>query len=187
MPRTKSFLIDIKDTDLDESLSNTEMSYATLNEVGDKIIKSYSTALDDVMQKIYKDIILASGNYDDRLLDQYCLELTNVLYFMQDKLEAIGLKEDISKALAQEQYNKAYLDNQIKDTTKTNKTTVAELTAIAQEESKKEQVVTFIYDRCYKLFKEKIDSGYEMVNSLRKIITKNIQEMGLSRFTVGKE
>ena len=135
------------------------------------------------MQNIYTDIVVSKGDYNPNLLDMYCLELTNILYFMQQKLEDIGLKEDISKALAQEQYNKAYLDNQVKDASKTNKTTVAELTAIAQEESKKEQIITFVYDRCYKLFKAKIDSGYEMVNTLRKIITKNIQEMSLSKFS----
>lgn len=187
MPKTKSFLIDISAESLDDTLNNTEVSYEMLNEVGNKIINMYASSLDSVMQRIYTDIVMTNGEYDTRLLDQYCLELTNVLYFTKEKLEAIGLKEDISKALAQEQYNKAYLDNQVKDSTKTNKTTVAELTAIAQEESKKEQVVTFIYDRCYKLFKEKIESGYEMVSSLRKIITKNIQEMSLSHFSVGKE
>lgn len=187
MPKAKEFLLDIKEEELDETLNNTEVSFAMLNEIGNKIISRYTSSLEDVMRRIYENVVSKNGDYDPQLLDQYCLELTNVLYFMQQNLEDIGLKEDISKALAQEQYNAAYLDNQVKDATKTNKTTVAELTAIAQEQSKKEQVITFIYNRSYKLFKAKIDSGYEMVNSLRKIITKNIQELNFTRFNTGKE
>lgn len=175
-------LVDINIDSLSEKLSNTEISYNSLNEISDTIMKSYCSALDESMQDIYNEIISTNGNYDPRLLDIHCLKLTNILFFMQDKLESVGLKEDISRSLAKESYNRAYLDNQAKDAAGKNKTTVAESTAVAEEKSKEEQVVTFLYNRCYKLLKQKIDSGYEMVNTLRKIITKNIQEMSLSRF-----
>ena len=182
MAKSKQFLVDISEEQLNLAMNEAEVSFVSINEVSEKIMSSYSQSLEEVMKKIYVNIIQTEGNYNPRLLDQYCLELTNILYFMQGNLETIGLKDDISKALAQETYNNAYLNSQIKDAGKNNKTTVAELTALAQEESKQESIVNFIYSRCYKLLKQKIDAGYEMVGTLRKIITKNIQEMQLSKF-----
>lgn len=141
-------------------------------------MSSYTSVLDDVMQRIYTE--LQQDNLPVDLLERYCLELSNVLYFMGDRLESLGIYDDISKAMYKEVYNRAYLDNQIKDTDKRNKTTVAENQAHADEVAKTQATVNAIYARAYKQVKYKIDAGQEMVNTLRKILTKRIQEMQLS-------
>ena len=82
--------------------------------------------------------------------------------------------------------NKAYLSNQIKDTEKKNKTTVAENQAVAEQESQYEAVVSSIYDHAYKMVKFKIDAAKDMINTLRKVISRRMQEQQLSSFGSNK-
>ena len=60
------------------------------------------------------------------VLERYYLELTGILYFMGERLERLGVQEDVSKSAAKEVYNR-YLNNQIKDVDKKNKTTVLKI------------------------------------------------------------
>ena len=57
-----------------------------------------------------------------------------------------------------------------------NKPTVAMLTIAAENGSVNETVVNAIYARSYKIFKFKVDSGFEMVKTLSKIISKRMTE-----------
>lgn len=173
-----TYLNNIDTQKVDALLKDTDNNVEYFTSVSNSVIEAYATDLDNIMKSIYKDII-SKDEVEYPCLERYYLELTNLLYFMGDKLEEVGIKDDLSKAAAKEVYNKAYLDNQIKDVEKKNKTTVAENQAVAEEYSKYESTVNFIYSRVYKQLKYKIDAAYEMVNTLKKIITKRIQDESL--------
>ena len=64
----------------------------------------------------------------------------------------------MAKASEKEVYNNAYLANQVKDSEKKNKTTVAENQAVAEQESQYEAVVSSIYDHACKMVKFKIEN-----------------------------
>ena len=102
---------------------------------------------------------------------------------MGEKLEKLGIYADMSESAAKEVYSKAYLNNQVKDIDKKNKTTVSELQAIANTASQYENVVGAIYSRAYKIVKYKVESGKDMMNTLRKIISHRMAEMDLNKFT----
>ena len=119
-------------------------------------------------------------------MEKYFLELTNLIYFMGDKLEQLSIHSDMSKASEREVYNKAYLANQVKDSDRKNKTTVAENQAVAEEESKYEAVVNSIYDHAYKIVKFKIDAAKDMVGTLKKVISRRMQEEHLASFSTNK-
>ena len=150
-------------------------------QITNSILESYTKDLDELMVDLKRDII--DNEPTDMLLEKYLLELNNILYFLGSKLECVGIKEDISNLLTKEVYNNSYLNNRVKDTEKRNKFTVAELTALAENDSTQQGVIHSIYSRVYKQIKLKIDAGYDTVNSLRKIITRRIQETNLSSFT----
>lgn len=95
---------------------------------------------------------------------------------MGDRLENIGIKADLSDAARKEVYNKAYLNNQVKDVEKKNKTTVAECQAVAEEASKYETIVNSIYERAYKIIKYKIDAANKLIDVIRKVITKRMND-----------
>lgn len=174
--------LDNVDTDkVDALMAQTDKNVEYFNEVTKKVANSYSGHLDKLMQKFYNRHKAVKDIPTEELESLY-LELTNLLYFMGDKLEALGIYSDMSKAAKQEVYNKAYLDNQIKDTDKKNKTTVAENVAVAESVAQYESVVNSIYERAYKIIKYKIDAGYELVNTLRKVLSRRMQEVDLSMY-----
>ena len=175
--------LDNVDTDkVTALLEQTEQNSIYFNNVAKTVAGKYTEHLDNLMQDYYKKQ-KDSTDLSTEYLEKLYLELTNLLYFQGDKLENVGVLNDMSKAAKQEVYNKAYLENQIKDTDKKNKTTVAENQAVAEGASQYEAVVNSIYERAYKMIKYKVDAAYEVVNSLRKIISRRMQEADLVTYT----
>lgn len=179
--KTASFLSNIDTNKVTELLTEVDNNAEYFLNITDKIVYSYTNDLDMLMQSI-QILINSDIEIDSTQLDKYVLSLSNMLYFVSYKSERVGIKADISKSIRQEIYNKAYLNNQLKDSDKKNKTTIAENVAVAEEQSKYESVIQSIYDRVYKILKLKVDAGYELLSSLKKIISRRMQEVDISRF-----
>lgn len=166
---------------LNELVKSVEDNALYYTQISDTIIKSYTEDFDNLMMDLRKDII--ENDADDVLLEKYVLELNNMLYFLGDKLEQVGIKDDISKMAAKEIFNNTYLQSREKDAERKNKLTVAELTALSEDASKYETILNSIYNRVYRQIKYKMDAGYDMVNTIRKIITKRMQDVNLSMYS----
>lgn len=179
MATNTTFLNNVDTTKVTDLLNQTEDNVQYFNDITNKVVSSYTADLDTLMIEIHKQ---SFNEIPVNKLEQYALELTSVLYFMGGQLEQLGIRNDLSKAARQEVFNKAYMGNLDKDIERKNKTTVAENTAKAEQTSQYESIVNSIYDRAYRQVKFKIDAGYEMTGMLRKIITKRLAEMDLSKF-----
>lgn len=168
------------DTEKFETLveeTKTNVNYFT--NVCDNVVKEYSKDLDILMSDIYSEIM--KDDYSDEFLEKSLMKLNGTLYYMYSQLERLGIYDDMSKAASKEVYNKAYLNNQTKTTEGKNKTTVAENQAVADAASQYETTLNNIYNRAYKVIKGKIDAGYDMVNSIRKIMTKRMSESNFAQ------
>lgn len=163
---------------LDELVKTVEENVEYYISISDKIVESYTKDFDVLMSDLKRDII--ENDPTDLLLEKYVLELNNMLYFLSDKIESVGIKDDLSKMAAKEVFNTTYLESREKDIERKNKTTVAELTAMAEDASKYETILNSIYSRVYKQIKLKMDAGYDMVNTIRKIITRRMQDAAMS-------
>ena len=185
--QNNTFLTNIDTKKVEELLNQTSENVSYFNKTCEDVVKRYSESLDNLMSDLYVQCI----KNDDATLDvleKYYLELSNLVYFMIDKLEQLGVYSDMSKAAAKEVYSKSYLNNQVKDTVdKKNKTTVAECQAVAELNSQYESVVCTIYDHAYKVLKGKVESAQDMMNTLRKILTVRSSEMQLSMFSSDKK
>lgn len=135
------------------------------------------SVLDDIMKNIYADVIQKS-NPTIELLEQYYTELTNAIYFVGERVEKIGVLEDMSKLTAKQKYNDIYLD--VSDNAE-KKMTVAAITAQAEAGSVYETTVNTVYSKAYKIFKFKIDAAQEMMKCLSKLISRRISEIDLSK------
>lgn len=164
--------------ELKDALKEVDDNYLIYEDITNSILTTYVGDLDELMQDFNADAI--QGDADDRLLEKYLFELGNQLYFLSSKIEQLGIKEDISKLLFKEAYNLQYLSSREKDAEKKNKLTVAELTAIAENNSREQQIVNILYSRIYSQIKLKMNAAYDLVNSIRKIITRRMQEQNLS-------
>lgn len=151
----------------------------TINEYSDKIVSENTKTLDDIMRDIKREVI-ETDNLDDALLEHYFLCLTNALYFISTQVESIGFYDDVSKLNYKLAYNEAFIQNQASGVGRTKKLTNAENQIAAENNSVEEQVMNLIYSRSYKVIKTKIDSGYEMVRTLSKIISSRQQEKQLT-------
>ena len=161
-------------TQIESKLETTKENVSYISEIADKVVGAYTRSLDSLMQEIYKNVV-ENDNASNNDLEKYFLRLTNTLYFMGEKLERLGLHDDVSKAQFREAYNNAYLDAQTSLSAQ-GKPTVAMLTISAENGSVNETVVNAIYARSYKTFKFKVDSGFEMVKTLSKIISRRMSE-----------
>lgn len=151
-------------------MKNVDSISDTIKEISDKLVTKYCDDLDDLMIDIKS--ILTNDTMTDSYLEKAILDLANTLYFTGSAQEDLGIKEDTCKAIRQEVYSKAR--EQATGKTVADKTAQAELTAQA------ETMTLAIYSRAYKKVKLRMDSGYEMLNSLKKIMNKRITEMELS-------
>ena len=85
----------------------------------------------------------------------------------------------MSKNSYREVYNNKYLGlTDVGDSKK--KPTVAELTALSENEAQYEGIVNDIYAKAYKILKNKIEAATTMLNSISKIISKRMIEMQLN-------
>lgn len=156
---------------------NTDKNTNYFTQISDKVVTAYTNDLDALMNNIREDTI--DNTPSDEILEKYVLELSNLLYFLGTRLETVGIKDDITRMSAKEVYNNTYTDN-LDVAPGGKKPTVAELNVMSENASRYETVVNSIYSRVYRQIKFKIDGAYEMLASLRKIVSKRMQENQLS-------
>lgn len=156
---------------------NTDKNTNYFTQISDKVVTAYTNDLDTLMNKIREDTV--ENTPSDDILERYVLELSNILYFLGTRLETVGIKDDITKMSAKEVYNNTYSNN-LDVAPGGKKPTVAELNVMSENASRYETVVNSIYSRVYRQIKFKIDGAYEMLASLRKIVSKRMQENQLS-------
>lgn len=152
-------------------MENVDSLSDTIKEISDKLVTKYCKDLDDLMSVIGEELQDNKGITDTEL-EFHILDLANTLYFTGSAQEDLGIKEDTCKAIRQEVYSKAREQSTGK--------TVADKTAQAELISQTETMTLAIYSRAYKKVKLRMDAGYEMLNSLKKVMNKRITEMELS-------
>lgn len=148
----------------------------------DDMILSYTNELDIIMNKVYENVVKVENPAVD-VLEKYFLELTNCIYFLNSRVEKVGLHDDISKLVLDSAYNEAYLEHKNSNVgvVGAKKPTDSEANTIAEQQTIEENAVNSLYNRTYKTIKGKIDSAQTMVASISKIISLRSQEMQLTQ------
>lgn len=132
--------------------------------------KTFSLELEKVMA-MTKEIL--DTNYTDEDLDKILLSLSTELYYLGAKLERVGIREDVAKMIASDKYNDVFLSL----TEGTNLVKQSQ----AEQESIMEQLAYISYSRAYKTLKLKYESGNELLNSIKKVMTRRLSEKELVR------
>lgn len=178
-----TFLNNIDVIKVQTLLNETDVNSKYFNDITDQVVEAYSKDLDSLIIEIQAEI--NNKNMPTETIEDFMLRLSSVIYFMGTKLEGVGIKEDVAKSMKQEIYNKAYLENDIEfinDAGKKVKPTKDANIAVAEEKSKYEHIIYTIYDRTYKILRFKIDSASELLSSLKKVLNRRIQEIGVDKF-----
>lgn len=148
-----------------------------VNEMVDKIVREACADLDDYMQGIDEILTNQRNPVTDAQLDDFTLNLSSILYFVSAAQENLGIKEDVSRAIQKEIYNKVRGKAQ---------GTVADKDMAAELQAQNETLTTVIYNRAYKKVKLRTEAALEMVNSVKKVMTRRIAEYEMSQSDTGK-
>jgi hypothetical protein len=147
-----------------------------VEEIVDHLVKHFCEELDNYMTHI-KSILTAEDPATPEQLDDFILNLPVLIYFTSEAQETLGIREDVAKAIRAEQYNSIF---------GTLEGTIADKEAAAQLETQCEMIVQVAYSRAYKKVKERITAAYEMISSVKKVVSRRIQETELARFDSGR-
>lgn len=146
------------------------------------VVSEYTSDLDEIMHGIERDI-LQTANPAIYTIEQYFLNLSSCLYFMCEKVEKLGVYDSISKSKAQEVYNNSYLNFQYNNE---KKPTVAEITAVSEQAALYDRTVNDLYNKAYKIVKNKVAAAETMISTLSKILSHRIQESQMTVTQTGK-
>lgn len=154
-----------------DKLNNAENQSKQIIDIVNEVVNSYCLQLDEYMRAIDRCLLNSTEPLPNDKIHEFILNLSSILYFVNSKQEELGIKDDVSKAIYKQKYNNA----------RSNKSgTVADKDAYASNESQEEQIINVIYNRAYKEVKLKVDSGIEMLNSLKKVLGHRMVEAELS-------
>ena len=143
-----------------------------IDNIVNKLVSSYCQQLDDYMASI-RDILLDTNNPPtDQELDTFILNLPVLIYFAGEGQEALGVKEDVAKAVKQELYNEVY-----------DKATgtIADKTALAELATQNEFITHVAYNRAYKKIKLRCEAANETLQSCKKVLSRRVSEYEMTR------
>ena len=164
-------------TKLNEIMQSVESDVSFIDEMMTDIIKDYSGDLDVIMKNIHDEVLVVDypAIYT---IEKYFMELSNILYFTCEKVERLGIYDSMSKAKAQESYNRKYLE--VTNPSVGKKPTVGETQAMSENAAMYDRTVNDIYNKAYKVLKAKVEAAETMTSTLSKILSHRMQESQLT-------
>ena len=149
-----------------------------INEMSNKLVNEYCKNLNEYVSFIKSILEDKDHPPTAQELDDFCMQLPTILFFCSEMLENLGIKSDVSKAIKQEKYNSIY--RELTKGTINDKMSQSELAAQTEE------IVRIVYDRAYKICKSKMEYATELLGSIKKVITRRISEMDLTKISYNK-
>ena len=161
---------------INDAVKTVDNMQTQFSNLFDLIITGYTNDIDNVLKDINDNLIVNKICPSSDDIEIYMLKLNNEIYKLSDNVERMGIYDSVSRAIYKDCYNQIYLNNQIKDGEKKNKTTVAELTALSEQGTVYENLVNDVYNRVYKTLKIKLDAAQSMLSTLSKLLSKRMQD-----------
>lgn len=140
-----------------------------------KIVSDYVGDLDDVITNIRKLLKDDTDILTDQEIEDIMLQLPLLLYDLTDNQEVVGMQSDLSVMIYKSAYNQAL---------QISRGTVAEKTAASELATMTEKMDTIIFDKSYKIIKQKISMAIEVLNAVKKIHSTRLQGANLGNKTV---
>ena len=137
-----------------------------IHRIVDLHIGELNTTIDKVKQLLSDETALLT----DMEIEQILLHLPLLLYDVTDNQEVVGMQSDFAGILYKEAYNEAL---------RLARGTVQEKTSASELATLTEKFDTVIYDRAYKIIKQRISMAMEVLNAVKKIHSTRVQGVEL--------
>ena len=151
---------------------------AELNEIINAIVEPYTKELDEYVAWIKKCVTDYENPPTTQELDEFTMTLPVFIYTASGMQEQLGIKNDIAKAIYNEMYHSA------RDSI--DKGTVADKNSLAELASQEEAIVSTVYKRSYAIVKAKVASAQELLSSIKKVVSRRMQEYEITNISGGK-
>ena len=148
--------------------NRVEMDSKQLQGIVDEIIKPYVSDLDNYVNFIRGILKDGENPPTAQELDDFCLNLSIYIYYASGMQEQLGIKDDIARALYKEMYH-TYRDS-------IEKGTISDKDSLAELASQQEYLTSVLYKRAYSQVKAKVAAAQEIMGSVKKIISRRMQE-----------
>ena len=136
-----------------------------------QIVNTFCKELDEFIAKIYTLISDKSVDVPDVDIEYMIMQLPCLMYFASDKLEQLGIREDIARGLEKEKYNNILLNTEGK---------VLEKESAAEIGCQEEALITSINSRAYRKIKARLEYASNTLESLKKVLTNRISNKELT-------
>lgn len=168
---------DINEDEIKQLQERISKNSNLINRLSNQLVNAYCKSLNEYVAFIQK--ILQDDKHPPTAqeLDDFVLNLPVLLYFCGEAQENLGIKTDVAKSIKQEKYNEIY---------KEVSGTIADKTAKSELAAQSETITHIIYDRAYKIVKEKMTAAYELLSSCKKVISRRMAESELANVDEGR-
>ena len=153
--------------DLNEALTNVEMTYKDVVEVSNEILDEIMTPINKLIDEITEN---ASSMPVENLRD-YMLRLQLRAYELSETKEKSAFKAECAEALRKEKYARSFNEASGTSGAKDNTATI---------ESSEEIIVEALYNLVASLLKTKLDEIHRLTDVLKSILVSRMQEAKLS-------
>lgn len=154
----------------------TEKDEATIEieNVIRNIVHSKTKDVSDIIHAVREMLNDDSTELSDLEIEDILLQLPVILYDSIEEQEIVGMQSDMSIQIYKEAQSEAY---------RLAKGTISDKNAAADLKTRAEQIEKSIYDRSYKMIKQKFEMAIETLNAVKKVQANRQQKSELGRFT----
>lgn len=135
-----------------------------------RIVDEHIGELDATIDKLKQMLKDDTDILTDQEIEDIMLQLPILLYDVTDNQEVVGMQSDLAGLLYKEAYNEAL---------KIARGTVQEKTSASELATMTEKFDTVIYDRAYKIIRQKISMAIEILNAVKRIQSTRLQGVEL--------
>lgn len=155
---------------------STEKQESTIQieDVIRRIVESKTKEVSSIIHNIRSWLKDDSQELSDQEIEDILLQLPIILYDSMEEQEIVGMQLDMSNQIYKEAQSEAY---------KLARGTIPEKNAVADLQTRAEQLEKIIYDRSYKMIKQKFEMAIETLNAVKKVQASRQQKYDLGRFT----
>lgn len=165
-------LTDIDRNSIKKIETKVEEHSSILSNIVTDIINPYCKDLDRYVLFIKECLHDGENPPTNDELDDFCMNLSTLIYFAGGMCEQLGIRDDISKAVYKEVYNDAR--------SALTEGTIADKDSLAELQAQQEQITSVCYNRAYRIVKSKVEAAQELLASCKKVLTRRCQETELT-------
>lgn len=139
------------------------------------IVDSKTSEVSDIIHKIRAMLKDDTTELSDIEIDDILLQLPIVLYDAMDEQEIVGMQLDLANQIYKEAQSEAY---------RLARGTISDKNAVADLQTRAQQLEKILYDRSYKMIKQKFEMALETLNAVKKVQASRQQRYDLGKYNL---